>query len=37
MKSYAEFIKHYNYKDNAESKKLYAEYKKNYAIFESMK
>jgi len=35
MKNYAEFCEHYEYeKDSVESKKLYAEYKLNFAIFE---
>jgi len=37
MKSYNEFCKHYGYSTTAaESKKLYAEYKKNFAIFEAI-
>ncbi len=37
MKNYNEFCKHYGYNRNSEeSQKLYAEYKKNYAIFEAI-
>jgi len=37
MKSYETFCKHYDYDPrSSESKKLYAEYKKNFAIFEAI-
>jgi len=37
MKNYNEFCKHYGYDPKAEeSQKLYAEYKANFAIFETL-
>jgi len=37
MKSYQEFCAHYNYDmSSTEAKKLYQEYKENFAILEAM-